>query len=176
MKRYRWCPVCGGAIATRSQDVLVCGSCGFRLWLSSKPAVGAIALGTIDGESRVLLARRGIEPYKGMWDLPGGFLGNGERPEDGLAREILEELGVTMASPRFLATDIAEYPRDDIAEEARFVLTLFYSCEIPVNAALRPADDVVEAVWFPIDKLPDQIAFECNRRVLATLRTRRGSR
>ena len=175
MKRYTRCPVCGASIGRRSPDVLVCGACDFHLWLGSKPAVGAVVRRMIGGKGCVLLARRGIEPYKGMWDLPGGFLGNGERPEDGLARELREELGVAVSRPRLLATNIDEYPREDIAEEARFVLTLFYECEIPENAALQPADDIVEAVWFPLDSLPEQIAFEGNRKILATLRASPGS-
>jgi ADP-ribose pyrophosphatase YjhB (NUDIX family) len=170
MKRYTRCPVCGAPFARRSPDVLVCGECNFHLWLGSKPAVGAVLLRTIEGRKCVLLARRAIDPYRGMWDLPGGFLGNGERPEDGLVREIREELGVAATAPKLLATDIAEYPRDDIAEEARFVLTLFYECEIPDGAVLLPADDVAEAVWFPLDALPDDIAFDCNKRILASLR------
>jgi len=169
MRRFQRCPVCGAPFGSRLPDVLVCGACDFHFWLSSKPAVGAIIVEGANGRESVLLVRRGIEPFKGMWDVPGGFLGNGELPEAGLAREVREELGVSISRPRFFAADVTEYVRDDIAEESRFVLSLYYTCEIPPGAVLRPADDVVEAVWFPVGKLPDQIAFDCNRRVLARL-------
>jgi ADP-ribose pyrophosphatase YjhB (NUDIX family) len=170
---YKFCPVCGAprdrALAgqgshdtSRELNLLVCRACGFHFWQNSKPAVGAIVARSIGGRLHVLLTRRGIEPYRGMWDLPGGFLENGEHPEHGLARELREELGVPMARPRLVSVDIDEYPRDDVAEEAKFVLSLYYRCEIPEDAALVPADDVIEAAWFPLEQLPDGIAFPSN--------------
>jgi NAD+ diphosphatase len=151
--------------------VYSCGGCGFQFWQNSKPAVGALIVRSIDGECQVLLTQRGIDPCRGMWDLPGGFLLNGEHPEAGLARELLEELGVQALRPRLLATDIDEYLRDDIAEEARFVLDLYYRCEIPPGAALTPADDVVAFRWFPLERLPEDLAFAANRRALGALRS-----
>ena len=135
-------------------DVLICSACGFHFWQGSKPAVGVVLLRVIAGKQQVLLTRRGIEPYKGQWDLPGGFLGNGERPEDGVRRELREELDVAVSNPRFFASEIDQYNRDDIAEQARFVLSLFFLCDIPADARLVPADDVVEAAWFPAGQAP----------------------
>ena len=104
-----------------------------------------------------------------MWDLPGGFLLNGEHPEQGLARELQEELGTTPLRPRLFGMELDEYPTDEVAEEARFVLGIYYRCDLPADAVLTPADDVVEAAWFPLAALPDDIAFQANRRVLAAL-------
>jgi ADP-ribose pyrophosphatase YjhB (NUDIX family) len=149
----------------------VCARCRFQFWQNSKPAVGALILRTIDGESQVLLTQRGIEPFRGMWDLPGGFLRNGEHPEAGLARELREELGVETLRPRLLASEIDEYVHDDIAQEARFVLGLYFRCEIPLGAVLTPADDVVAFRWFSLERLPDDLAFPANRRALGVLRS-----
>ena len=179
MKRFAFCPVCGAGlegngvgIAPHAQgpvDVLVCPACDFHFWQGSKPAVGAILMRTIGGKRQVLLTRRGIEPYKGEWDLPGGFLGNGERPEDGLSRELREELDVAVSNPRFFTTEIDQYNRDDIASQARFVLSLFFVCDVAADAKFAPDDDVVEAAWFPLEMLPAELAFDCNRRVLTKL-------
>ncbi|MGA2613578.1 MAG: NUDIX domain-containing protein [Spirochaetia bacterium] len=175
MKRFAFCPVCGSKLADQGSgaaplDVLVCPACGFHFWLGSKPAVAAILLRAMGGKRQVLLTRRGIEPYKGQWDLPGGFLGNGERPEDGLVRELREELDVAVSNLRFFVSEIDQYNRDDIAEQGRFVLSLFFVCDAPLDARFVPADDVVEAAWFPLDALPSELAFDCNRRVLTKLR------
>ena len=174
MKRYAFCPVCGAPFdrsrgASAGHGLLTCDACGFEFWQNSKPAVGAVVVRAIGGKPHVLFTRRGIQPHKGMWDLPGGYLDNGEHPEHGLLRELAEELGTTAVNPRLLAVDIDEYHRDDVAEEARFVLSLYYRCDIPPGAVLSPADDVAEAAWFPLSALPDDIAFPSIRRLLAAL-------
>jgi ADP-ribose pyrophosphatase YjhB (NUDIX family) len=174
VKRYAYCPVCGAAYghapAASSGPLLHCEHCGFDFWQNSKPAVAAIVLRQIDGRPHVLLTRRGVEPHKDMWDLPGGFLNNGEHPEQGLARELAEELGTTPLRPSLIRIEIEEYPREDVAEEARFVLSMYYRCDLPADAALVPEDDVEEAAWYPLFALPPSVAFPANRRVLLALR------
>jgi ADP-ribose pyrophosphatase YjhB (NUDIX family) len=175
LKRYSYCPVCGieldrSAGAGRAVRLYTCRSCGFEFWQNSKPAVGALIVRSREGVQEILLTRRAIDPYKGLWDLPGGYLDNGEHPEDGLRREIGEELGTTVLGVRLFSLGVDEYLRLDVAEEARFVLGLYYRCEIPADASLVPADDVAEAAWFPLAALPAEIAFASNRRVLQELR------
>jgi ADP-ribose pyrophosphatase YjhB (NUDIX family) len=167
--------VCGAGLGNQSNhsdpvDVLVCAACDFHFWIGSKPATGVILLRATGGKRQVLLTRRGIEPYKGQWDLPGGFLGNGEAPEDGLRREVCEELGVEVTNLRYFTTEIEQYNREDIAVQARFVMSLFFVCDVDPNAMFSPADDVVEAAWFPLEMLPAELAFECNHRVLMKLK------
>jgi len=117
VKRFTYCPVCGAKLAPQQDeispvDVLVCPSCDFHFWLGSKPAVAAILLRTAGGNPQILLTRRGIEPYKGEWDLPGGFLGNGEKPEEGLARELREESPIRgFLSRRSISTTVRTSPR-----------------------------------------------------------------
>jgi len=180
VKRFSFCPVCGAKLDDQPAgpdpvNVLVCPECRFNFWQNSKPAVGVILLRAIGGKRHVLLTRRGIEPYKGFWDLPGGFLANGELPVDGILREIREELGVSVVNPSFFTVEMDQYNREDIAEQARFVLTLYYECTAAPDATFVPADDVVEATWFPLDKLPANLAFGCNRRALAKLSASRGA-
>jgi ADP-ribose pyrophosphatase YjhB (NUDIX family) len=174
VKRYAYCPVCGSAYPAPSPGAptpgrLHCASCGFEFWQNSKPAVGAFILRVVGGLPEILLSRRGIEPHKGMWDCPGGFLENGELPEEGLAREMKEELGIVIGKPRLFTLGVDEYPRDDVAEEARFVLSLYYRCDLPPGAAPSAADDVAEVRWFPLNEPPRDMAFESNRRALHDL-------
>ena len=171
MRRYAFCPVCGSpldpaAASPPNVNLHVCGACKFEFWQNSKPVVGAIIVRTIRNTPHVLLCMRAIDPHKGMWDLPGGYLNNGEHPEEGLVREIHEELGTTLGRRRFLTVEVDEYPRDDVAEEARFVLGLYYVCQINEDARLIPMDDVQAVEWFPLDDLPGTIAFAANRRAI----------
>jgi ADP-ribose pyrophosphatase YjhB (NUDIX family) len=173
--RYSFCPVCGGRLkdrepGDRSPTVLVCSACGYLFYQNTKPCTAAIIVRGAGQGAEILLTRRGIQPHKGMWDLPGGFMGNGEDPVAGLQRELAEELGVQGRDFRLVSVQQSEYPRDDIAEEARHTITLYYLCSIPDEADLTPADDVSEARWFPLGSLPPEIGFPANRRAIQDAR------
>ena len=75
------------------------GTCGSTYYANSAPCVSALVE---DDDGRVLLARRAVEPYRGLWDPLGGFLEEGEHPEDALRRELLEETGLRCEPVRFL--------------------------------------------------------------------------
>jgi ADP-ribose pyrophosphatase YjhB (NUDIX family) len=65
----------------------VCGDCGHIHYTNPKIVVGSVVV----HEDRILLCRRAIEPRKGFWTLPAGFLEEHETPEDGARREAQEE-------------------------------------------------------------------------------------
>jgi len=154
--------------AVSRPDLLLCKACGFHFWQNSKPAVGALVVRDSADGAQILLSRRGAEPFKGLWDFPGGFLSNGELPQDGLARELREELGVNVLRPRLFGFGIDEYPAQGIAEQARFVLSIFYRCDIPPDARLLALDDVAEVRWFPLGE-PPELAFSSNVKTLTDL-------
>ncbi len=66
---------------------IVCANCQFIHYQNPKIIVGCVVI----EDDKVLLCRRGIEPRYGMWNLPGGFMENGETVEEGARRETLEE-------------------------------------------------------------------------------------
>jgi len=77
MARFRFCPNCGVALSL-DEGPQVCGDCGAEHYEHSYPCAGALV---VKG-GRLLLVKRGVEPYKGCWDIPRGFLEAGEHPED----------------------------------------------------------------------------------------------
>jgi 8-oxo-dGTP diphosphatase len=142
---WKWCPRCRGPLE-RGQGSLSCTSCGSTYWANSAPAVE----GVLVRDGRVLLSKRAIEPRRGYWDLPGGFLDEGESPLDGLAREFREETGLAVRPLEWLGTHIEPYNK-------YFVLGLTWLVE--ADGDPRPADDVEELAWFGPAELPGEMAF-----------------
>ena len=127
-----------------------------------RPVLGAGALLIKDG--RVLLVERGREPLAGYWSLPGGAVETGERLEDALAREVLEETGLRVR-PDSIATVFERIMRDSSgACEYHYVLIDFY-CTI-LDGEPRPGDDSACVEWFPVDSLGELRMTEGTREVI----------
>ncbi|MGF1607524.1 MAG: NUDIX domain-containing protein [Rhodothalassiaceae bacterium] len=78
----------------------VCTTCGFIDYVNPKIVVGAVAAAS---DGRLVLCRRAIEPRKGYWTIPAGFLEEGESTEAGAAREAYEEARARLAIDQLLA-------------------------------------------------------------------------
>lgn len=141
LDEWRFCPRCGRPIAVEGRHAL-CGDCGFEEWGNAAPAVEAL----IVRDGRVLLTRRGVEPRRGMWDLPGGFLEEDEEPHLALRRELREETGLEIEPGEFLGAAIERYDRYS-------VLILSFAAAAPEGEP-QPADDVAELAWFAPEELP----------------------
>lgn len=102
---------------------------------------------------KILLIKRGIEPYKGFWALPGGFLKMNESAEEGAIRELREETGVTGCTIKQFHTFSA--PGRDPRE--RVITIAFYALMKWQKAT--GADDADYADWLPINELPP-LAFD----------------
>jgi 8-oxo-dGTP diphosphatase len=114
-----------------------------------------------DDRLKLLLIRRGGEPFKGKWALPGGFVGIDESLEDGARRELEEETGVSAVWLEQLYTFGA--PDRDPRER---VITVAYYALIPSDRlAIRAATDAEAVGWFAMDELPE-LAFD-HRRIVA---------
>jgi ADP-ribose pyrophosphatase YjhB (NUDIX family) len=152
LDEWRFCPRCGGDLAS-VEDHLVCPDCGEELWANAIPGVQGI----LERDGRVLLARRGREPRRDFWDLPGGFLHETEGAADGLRREFREETGLEIEPVRLLRIDIEPYGGRHV-----FSVTWLVSGDGEPVAA----DDVAELRWFARDQLPE-MAFPGQNLVLA---------
>lgn len=152
---WRFCPRCRAALLLEEASAS-CPECGSRYYANSAPTVGALCE---DEQGRLMLVRRAIEPRKGTWDTPGGFLEEGEEPLDGLRRELLEETGLAIEPREFLGALIDLYGD---GPEAQFVLSLNWSARI-LGGEPTAADDISEIRWFAADELPgeEEIGFPC---------------
>lgn len=117
---------------------------------------------------KVLLIKRGIEPYKGHWAFPGGFLNPNESAEEGALRELKEETGFTAEYVEQFHT--YSNPLRDPRER---VITIAYLALVKIGD-VEGADDAAEADWFDVDRVP-QLAFDHDvilRDAMARLRER----
>jgi ADP-ribose pyrophosphatase YjhB (NUDIX family) len=106
------------------------------------PLVGVGAV--VVKEGRVLLIRRGNEPMKGHWSLPGGILELGETITDGVTREVREETGLTI-EPVELIELLDRIHREGERVRYQYVIA-DYLCSV-VGGALRAASDADAARW-----------------------------
>jgi ADP-ribose pyrophosphatase YjhB (NUDIX family) len=164
---WRTCPRCGGPLDNDGSRA-TCAACGSTYYANSSPCVSALLQ---DDAGRLLLARRAVEPFRGMWDAIGGFLDEGEHPLDGLRREVLEETGLAVAPLRFLGAWMDVYGD---APDAAATLNLYWTARA-ANGEPVADDDVAELRWFAPDELPgaDELAFTTLADALAAWRARR---
>lgn len=102
---YRFCPKCGAPLEKRrlkefEPERLVCGRCGFVLYLNPKVAAGTV----VEYQGGIVLLRREIDPRAGYWVYPGGFVDRGETVESAACRETREEVGLDVEVTRHLGT------------------------------------------------------------------------
>lgn len=105
---------------------------------------------------RVLLIQRGLEPYKGKWALPGGFMNMDETAEQCAARELEEETGLknTTVEQFYTFSEVGRDPRERVITVAHFALVRL--------AEVRGGDDADVARWFGLDEIPS-LAFDHDR-------------
>jgi ADP-ribose pyrophosphatase YjhB (NUDIX family) len=105
----------------------------------------------IDG-TKVLLVRRGQEPLKGEWSLPGGALELGETLQQGVVREVLEETGLIVA-PDGIIEILDRISQDEASARVRYHYVLIdFVCRV-TGGALCPATDAEEVQWVERDQL-----------------------
>ena len=108
-----------------------------------RPLVGVGAV--VVGANGVLLVRRAHEPLKGQWSLPGGLVEIGEPLVRAVAREVLEETGLTVSVAAYL--DTVEVIRHDADGRVEYHYVLLdYLCR-PAAGTIRASSDAADACW-----------------------------
>jgi ADP-ribose pyrophosphatase YjhB (NUDIX family) len=164
-KEKRFCLFCGGKLERVLHDGrmrLYCKACGRFLYENPLPATAAVVL---DGGNRLLLVKRGMEPGKGEWSLPGGFVEVDETPGEGAVRELAEETGVQGEVEQLI---------DCVYEDSPFygpLIIIGYQLSSR-GGALRAGDDAAEVKYFPWDDLP-RIAFASHEAIIDKIARRR---
>jgi ADP-ribose pyrophosphatase YjhB (NUDIX family) len=127
----------------------ICGACGTIHYQNPKVVVGTLPI----FENKILLCKRGIEPRLGMWNLPAGFMENGETMPEGARRETWEEAGIEVEIDRVhtiyhvvhinqvLVFFLAKLPHLDFEAGIESIeVKLFESHQIPWNELAFPVN------------------------------------
>jgi len=148
MPRY---PETGGPIIRRipagdNRERLTCNDCGYIEYDNPKIVVGLVA----SNKDRILMCKRDIEPQKGLWTLPAGFLEQGETPEEGALREASEEANANAKIDSLLA--IYSIPKIGMVQ-------LIYRAEL-LDENVSAGDETEAVGLFTYKNIPwDSIAF-----------------
>ncbi len=149
---FRFCPVCGGNL--KLQQVipdepkrLVCQDCQFIFYLDPK----LVACSIVEMREGILLVKRNIEPQKGKWVIPGGYVDRGEQVDKAAIRETKEECGIDIAIERLLG--IYSYP-------GKVQVVVVYVAH-PLNGTPRARQETSEIWICPPEQIPwDELAFQ----------------
>jgi ADP-ribose pyrophosphatase YjhB (NUDIX family) len=130
--------------------------------------VGALIFS--DSGHEILLVERGKPPLVGYWSLPGGIVEAGERLEDAMAREVLEETGLRVEVGDIATVFERIMPTDDGRCEYHYILVDFY-CSV-LGGTLAAGDDSKQARWRDLNELDSILLTEGTREVILACRTR----
>lgn len=158
---FAFCPRCAAPLSTRvvgDRPRRACPDCGYVHYTDPKVGVGVLVM----EEGRLLLVRRAIEPERGKWSLPAGFVDQGEDPRVTAEREALEETGVTVAVERVF--DVFFNPP---GQGGASIFILYRARRIAGEPAA--GDDADDARFFPLDALPE-LAFASTHAAIERLR------
>ena len=123
-------------------------------WPRPMVTVDAVVFNVSGNKPRLLLIKRGKEPFKGQWAFPGGFVNMDEELEDAAVRELEEETGLTGVKLEQFHT-FGKCGRDP---RGRNITVAFMG--ITKTESIKGGDDAAEAKWFEIDALPENMAFD----------------
>jgi 8-oxo-dGTP diphosphatase len=149
----RYCSQCAAPLP--SAPPVTCPSCDTSHWLDAKPCAGAL----VTRDRHLLLVRRAHEPWRGSWDVPGGFCGPREHPADAAVREVREETGLLVRTGGILGLWIDTYaPEGPNADKVTLNIYFHATPEGLAETRLDP-NEVAEIAWFALGELPTEIAF-----------------
>ena len=137
-----------------------CPRCGLVLY--ENPACAAAGV-VLDADRRVLLIQRRLEPFRGHWALPAGYQELDEEPAAAAVRETYEESGLVVEAVELF--DLLFVP----AHARKPANLAVFLCR-PIGGELRPGDDALDAAWFDLDRLPDNVGFNNRPDILDRVR------
>ena len=146
MEEYKFCPMCREPLAKgfiEERDRAYCVKCGWIRYLNPIPVVACI----VEKRGKLLLIKRGIEPKKGSWALPGGFVEFNETPLIAAQRELKEETSLKSIAKKIVGVELQK------SSMYGYVLVVGVSLKVG-HGVPKAGDDATDAKFFKKNKLP----------------------
>ena len=155
MKIFNYCPFCKSSdIVFTDGKEMKCNACS-RIYFHN---VATAAAAILEYDNKIILIKRAGEPGKGKLDLPGGFTDPKETVEDGLNREIKEELGITLDKMKYLGSSPNVYKYNDVTYNT---CDLFFCSKIDSIPTEFNQAEIAELVLVNLSEIvPEDFAFK----------------
>ena len=161
---FKFCPSCASTHFTFPDNRrFLCDDCGFTYYHNIAAAVALV----FTFEDKVLFTVRNVDPDKGKWDLPGGFIDPNETAEEAACREIREELGLNLqpSDLKYVTTSPNNYLYKNVPYRT---MDIFYECALPSNGInVAAEDEIQELIWVKRSEIDlEKIGFVSIRKVI----------
>jgi len=167
MSFFKFCPSCASThFSFPDNRRFLCVDCVFTYYHNIAAAVALV----FTFEDKVLFTVRNVDPDKGKWDLPGGFIDPNETAEAAACREIREELGLDLqpSDLKYITTSPNNYLYKNVPYRT---MDIFYECALPSDEIIVAAEDEIqELVWVKRSEIDlEKIGFVSIRKVIGEL-------
>jgi NAD+ diphosphatase len=161
---FTYCPNCKSQDFDFDQLVKFhCKACDFVYYHNIAAAVAVI----LKYKNKILFTVRNVDPDKGKWDLPGGFIDPNENAQEAACREIKEELGLDL-QPSDL-TFVTTSPNNYLYKKVPYrTMDLFFECELDSDKInITAEDEIKELIWVATNEIDlNKIGFVSIRKVI----------
>ncbi len=165
---FKYCPVCANPLIEKSvfgsaRQACPDPECGFVLFLEPK----LVAVVLVEHEDKILMGRRVINPGKGLWSFPSGYIDRFEKVETAALREVKEETNLDVKLKGLVGV---------YSDDGNPVVLLVFRADIvgDVTAMTAQPDEVSELCFFNPDHLPE-LAFPFDHTILQDWRNYKNS-
>ena len=156
---WNFCPICGGSLESRDDGESLrphCGHCNRFYYLNPVPAACCVVK---DGNGKVVFVQRAVEPAKGLWTLPGGFVEVCETTDEAALRELEEETDIRGRRPTLFGASTQP------SALSGAVVVLGYRVDDWEGEMTARSDAMDVGLFGQVERPP--LAFEAHRELLA---------
>lgn len=144
---YKYCSKCSTLLKDKEDErAKICPSCGFLNFPKISPAI----ITAVIKDKKLLLAKHAVFP-KERYSVIAGFVETGETFEDCISREVFEETGIRIKNIKYFGSQPWPFPDS---------LMIAFTCEYESGEIKVDGNEIIDASWYSVDELPDNIALK----------------